>query len=95
MDKLQTKRPEFEHIRLRRQYKQHGSLIGGMGGCMGVLKGRPYPVPCLGEITEGTCLLKRFKQGNAVDTFFDMCTHQAVSAVTLPEALHCIFNSGC
>eukprot|EP00200_Dunaliella_tertiolecta_P003930 CAMPEP_0202347116 /NCGR_PEP_ID=MMETSP1126-20121109/5619_1 /ASSEMBLY_ACC=CAM_ASM_000457 /TAXON_ID=3047 /ORGANISM="Dunaliella tertiolecta, Strain CCMP1320" /LENGTH=373 /DNA_ID=CAMNT_0048938627 /DNA_START=709 /DNA_END=1828 /DNA_ORIENTATION=+ len=44
MDKLQTKRPEFEHIRLRRQYKQHGSLIGGMGGCMGVLKGRPYPV---------------------------------------------------
>eukprot|EP00983_Pelagomonas_calceolata_P074182 1152449-Pelagomonas_calceolata.AAC.1 len=24
--------------------------------------------------------IKRFKQGNAVDTFFDMCTHQAVSA---------------
>eukprot|EP00983_Pelagomonas_calceolata_P118247 1160488-Pelagomonas_calceolata.AAC.10 len=29
--------------------KQHGSLIGGMG----VLKGRPNPVPCLEETTEG------------------------------------------
>eukprot|EP00983_Pelagomonas_calceolata_P017938 562393-Pelagomonas_calceolata.AAC.1 len=47
---------------------------------MGGLKGRPYPMPCLGETTEGTYLLKRFKQGNASDTFFDTCTHQAVSA---------------
>eukprot|EP00983_Pelagomonas_calceolata_P005915 195947-Pelagomonas_calceolata.AAC.1 len=68
-DKLRTKRPEFEHTRLRRQKKQHGSLIGGMGECMGVLKGCPYPVLCLGETTEGTYLLKRFKQGNATDTF--------------------------
>eukprot|EP00983_Pelagomonas_calceolata_P032149 1009437-Pelagomonas_calceolata.AAC.1 len=29
-------------------------VVLGMGECMGVLKGRPYPVPCLGEITEGT-----------------------------------------
>eukprot|EP00983_Pelagomonas_calceolata_P043247 1138834-Pelagomonas_calceolata.AAC.1 len=35
-------------------FVKNGSLIGGMGECMGVLKGHPYPVPCLGEITEGT-----------------------------------------
>eukprot|EP00983_Pelagomonas_calceolata_P069101 1150244-Pelagomonas_calceolata.AAC.2 len=40
-----------------------------MEECMGVLKGRPYPVPCLGETTEGTTLLRSFKQGNATDNF--------------------------
>eukprot|EP00983_Pelagomonas_calceolata_P016426 518549-Pelagomonas_calceolata.AAC.1 len=69
MDKLQTKRPEFERTRLCRQEKQHRSLIGGMGKCMGVFKGRPNPVTCLGETTESTYLLKRFKQGNATDTY--------------------------
>eukprot|EP00983_Pelagomonas_calceolata_P079777 1154863-Pelagomonas_calceolata.AAC.3 len=55
-------------------------------------------VPCLGEIAEGTLLLKSFKQGNATDTFkvikyVDICTHLAVSAVTFIEALQCIYDS--
>eukprot|EP00983_Pelagomonas_calceolata_P029242 916810-Pelagomonas_calceolata.AAC.1 len=50
---------------------------------------RPYLMPCLGEITEGTYLL-RFKQGNAVDTFFDMCmSRQIVVIAELLQNLEC------
>eukprot|EP00983_Pelagomonas_calceolata_P000069 1845-Pelagomonas_calceolata.AAC.1 len=55
----------------------------------------------LKETTEGTYLLKRFKQGKAMQLiismipFLDMCSHQADLAVTLLEALQCIYNSGC
>eukprot|EP00983_Pelagomonas_calceolata_P005044 164459-Pelagomonas_calceolata.AAC.2 len=64
--------------------KRHGQTADQetrecMGECMGDLKGRSRPVPCLGETTQDV----------------DMCTHQAASAVTLLEAMQCIYDSGC